>query len=39
MKLYYSTKQQAETVASDLKCCGFSVTITLIDNLYEVLAT
>lgn len=33
--LYYTDHNMAETVATELRCCGFIVTITYNDGTYE----
>lgn len=33
--LYYTNVIEAETVAAELRCCGFTVTITYNDGTYE----
>lgn len=39
MKLYYTDKNKAEEIASDLRCCGFNVETTFDGETYELLVT
>ena len=38
MEFYYTDQQLADNAADELRCCGFTVTIKIENNLYILTA-